>query len=69
MAEVTNGMKSYTLSSEQIEALLASEYGGKLQPVDHIQLKRLRQVQQRQEDWKLALLAGRKGSKPARQEG
>lgn len=40
-----NGLKTYTLSPGEIEALLVTDFGGKLQPVDSAKLSRLKQQQ------------------------
>ncbi|SHJ00604.1 hypothetical protein [Propionispora hippei] len=40
-----NGLKTYTLSSSEIEVLLLTDFGGKLQPVDGAKLSKLKQRQ------------------------
>lgn len=47
--KVLSDLKSYTLSSEQIESLLMNEYGGKLQPVDNVMLAKQRQQKEHRE--------------------
>ncbi|SEP46268.1 hypothetical protein [Propionispora vibrioides] len=44
MTEI-NGLKTYTLSPSEIEALLLTDFGGKLQPVDGVKLSRQKQQQ------------------------
>jgi len=44
--KVSNGMKTYTLSSMEVEALLVCQFGERLQPVDALQMARQRNHQQ-----------------------
>lgn len=58
----TNGMTIYRLSPDEIEIFLINQYGDKLQPVDPVKLKRVRSMQEQQEEWKLARFAQRQSS-------
>lgn len=40
-----DSMKVYTLAHEEIEALLLTDFGGKIQPVDGAKLSKLKQQQ------------------------
>lgn len=42
----TSSVTSYTLPPEEVEALLAKNFGDKLQPVDTVLLGKLRRQQQ-----------------------
>ena len=44
---INTNVKTYHLSSAEIEALLQSNYGSRIQPVDHDKLNKLRREQQR----------------------
>ncbi|MEN6565313.1 MAG: hypothetical protein ABFC57_03330 [Veillonellales bacterium] len=59
MAENTNGLKQYHLSTEELELMLQTQYGGNIQPVDHEKLQKLRKQQQRQAAMKILLKSKR----------
>lgn len=44
---INTNIKSYFLSSDEVESLLLAEYGGRIQPVDYDKLNKLRREQQR----------------------
>lgn len=44
---INTNIKSYFLSSDEVEALLLADYGGRIQPVDYDKLNKLRREQQR----------------------
>lgn len=44
---INTNIKSYFLSSDEVEALLRADYGGRIQPVDYDKLNKLRREQQR----------------------
>jgi hypothetical protein len=44
----TNGLKQYHLSPKEIEAMLETQYGSSIKPVDQGKLRKLRIQQQRQ---------------------
>jgi hypothetical protein len=45
--DTTNGLKSYCLDREELELLLQTDYGDKIQPVDHEKLLKQQRQQQR----------------------
>lgn len=47
-------MKSYSLGSEEVEALLQADYGDKIRPINEAKLQK-QQKQQRQQQYKVAL--------------
>ena len=44
---INTNVKSYYLSSNDVEALMLADYGGRIQPVDYDKLNKLRREQQR----------------------
>lgn len=55
-----DNLKSYTLSSEEIEAMLLSDFGDKLQPVDGAKLSKLKQQQANMAAYKARFLMAKK---------
>ncbi|MBU2701053.1 hypothetical protein Ga0466249_002164 [Sporomusaceae bacterium BoRhaA] len=47
MEKANSDLKSYSLSSEEIEALLQADYGDKIIPVNHAKLQKQQRDKQR----------------------
>ena len=47
MEKTTNDLKTYSLSSEKVEALLQADYGDKIIPVNHEKLEKQQREKQR----------------------
>ncbi len=62
IGELTNGLTIYRLSPDEVETFLLNQYGDKLQPLDPVQMKRVRTMQEQQEMWKLARFAQRQST-------
>lgn len=44
--DTNDGLKRYYLSPEELESMLQTHYGSKIEPVDHGKLQQLRRQQQ-----------------------
>jgi len=58
MTSPADEIRVYKLTPEEVEQLLSSRFGRKIEPVDKVALSRLKQVQEKQEAWRLAFQAG-----------
>ncbi|MBU2703083.1 hypothetical protein Ga0466249_004219 [Sporomusaceae bacterium BoRhaA] len=47
MEKIKNDLKSYTLSTEEVETLLQADYGDKIIPVNHAKLQKQQRDRQR----------------------
>lgn len=47
MEKVKSNLKSYSLSSEEVEALIQADYGDKILPVNHAKLQKQQKEKQR----------------------